>query len=72
MMLARENVQPSRDPDQASSESVNAASLTEGSQSLDTTTDDRPLDQATKAYSCFSRREKWGIISLISLASIFS
>jgi hypothetical protein len=25
-----------------------------------------------KAYSCFSRREKWGIISLISLASIFS
>jgi hypothetical protein len=24
------------------------------------------------AYSCFTRREKWGIISLISLASIFS
>jgi hypothetical protein len=23
-------------------------------------------------YSCFSNKEKWGIISLISLASIFS
>lgn len=29
-------------------------------------------DQKTEAYSCFSSREKWGIISLISLASIFS
>ena len=25
-----------------------------------------------EAYSCFTSREKWGIISLISLASIFS
>jgi hypothetical protein len=29
-------------------------------------------DPKTEAYSCFSSREKWGIISLISLASIFS
>jgi hypothetical protein len=25
-----------------------------------------------EVYSCFTSREKWGIISLISLASIFS
>ena len=32
-------------------------------------TSDKAKDEV---YSCFSSREKWGIISLISLASIFS
>jgi hypothetical protein len=36
----------------------------------------RPVQTTDKekeeVYSCFTSREKWGIISLISLASIFS
>jgi hypothetical protein len=42
----------------------------------ETTTSSKPVQTTDKekevVYSCFTSGEKWGIISLISLASIFS
>jgi hypothetical protein len=64
---------PSSEQPEAPHEKAISGSSAPVSESVPTCRDTKETDEKREAaYSCFTRREKWGIISLISLASIFS